>query len=154
MPHLPHLHTEPLTFPFISPALHTGAFNSFNNQCQHSNLMFFVSPDFPVSGGLIINVLQELHISCRGVLSGPRETRGSATPSGAPTATGDSLTATNRSGCPSQRPFPQLLQTHRFISGSVTCQETGAFLLIGRRQPGKTKVRRCMETGGLQLNSL
>lgn len=74
MPRLLHLYTEPLTFPFVSGALHTGAFNSLTISAS-SQTSCIISPDFPISGGLIINVLQELRIRCRGVYADTRDAR-------------------------------------------------------------------------------
>jgi len=68
------------------------------------------------------------------------EMQGRATSSNALTATRDSLIATNIFGCPSQRPFPQLL-IYTCLSLVLHCQETGAFLLIDMMQQGKKKVQ-------------
>lgn len=65
-PRLPRPRIVSLTFPFASAALHVGAFNSLaiNARIQIS---CFISPDWPISWELIINVLQEHHVSCWGV---------------------------------------------------------------------------------------
>lgn len=52
-----------LTFPLLSAALHTAAFNSLTISAS-TQTSPFISLGFPISGGLIINLLQELHVRC------------------------------------------------------------------------------------------
>lgn len=126
MPHLPHLRTEPLTFPFTSAALHTGPFNSFNNQCQRSNLMFFYFPGFPN--------LWRAHYKCstreRGARADARQRssiRGSK-------RGWRQLNSNKQIWVSFTRTFPPAASG---LSLGLPCQETGAFLLIGTRQAGR-----------------
>lgn len=147
MPHLLHLRIMPLTFPVVLGALYVGAFNSLAISAS-IQVPCFICLDFPISWGLITNVLQQHHVIFWGVYE-----RGRATSSNAITVIRDRLIATNIFFCPSQRPFPQLL-IYTCLSLVLHCQETGAFLLIDMMQQGKKKVQQYMKTGGLQLNSL
>lgn len=83
----------------------------------------------------MINVLQEHHASGWGACAYTRD----ATSSDALTATRDSLIAANIFGCPSQRPFPQLLK--------YTCLSL-VFALSGNRCFSINKYNAARQEGG------